>query len=189
MGYWVGAGRWAPWAVLRGAQARRWYAPGMPHASPRTILDEVRGERCEVPGEQAHRRRCPLCARARDNTGARVLAALESRYIRWAPAVELARTAGLEPADVEDHARTFGLDRLRLEHLEDAAARALELALAGDPCGRVALSALDRLRDLAATDPRPAPVAPAAGPAPEPDSWEASLGISPSPEDEEGEPH
>ena len=142
-----------------------------------------------MPGEQAHRRRCPLCARARDNTGARVLAALESRYIRWTPAVELARARGFDQADVEDHARLFGLDRLRLDHLDDAAARALELALAGDPAGRVALYALDRLRDLLPTDVRPARVAPATGQGPEPDSWEASLGISPSPEDEEGEPH
>ena len=152
-------------------------------------MNEVRGERCEGPGEQAHRRRCPLCRSARDNLGARALAALDSRYIRWAPPAELARAEGLEQADVEDHARTFGLDRLRLDHLDDAAARTLEFALAGDPCGRVALSALDRLRDLLPTDARPAPVAPATGPGPEPDSWEASLGISPSPEDEAGEPH
>jgi len=109
---------------------------------------------------------------------------LEARYVRWAPVAELADQAGTDPATFEDHARAFALDQVRLDHLEDAAARALELALAGDPNGRVALSALDRLRELRAPDPGPGPGPPAAGPAPEPDSWEASLGISPGTEGE-----
>lgn len=157
----------------------------MTSTTPKRILDEVRGTRSAISGEQAHRRTCPLCRGARSNSGARALATLEFRYVRWAPAVELARAEGLEQADIEDHARVFGLDRLRLDHLDAAAARALELALAGDPCGRVALAAVDRLRDLAAADARVAPASPAAGPAPEPDSWEASLGITPEPDEPE----
>lgn len=138
----------------------------------------MRGDREHARGEQAHRRACPLCRGARSNRGARALAALESRYIRWTPAAEIAEAAEVSAAEVGDHARAFGLDRRRLDHLDAAAARALELALGGDPCGRVALAALDRLRDLTRTDPGPSDGPAVAGPAPEPDSWEASLGIS-----------
>ncbi len=80
--------------------------------------------------------------------------------------------------------RTFGLDRLRLDHLDAATARALDLALAGDPAARVALAAVDRLRDLARPDPGADADPTADGPDPEPDTWEASLGISPETADE-----
>ena len=170
---------------------RRGTLPPMSRAEHQAILYEARGRACEVrDGVLAHRRACPLCRGVRSAPTARALAAVERRFLEWWPVPELADEAECTPAELVDHARQFGLDQVRANDLEAAAIRALELALAGDPAGRVVLSAVDRLRELRADGTPAAPGPPAGRQASAAGStWEALLGLSPSPEDEEGEPH
>ena len=98
-------------------------------------------------GEQAHRAGCPACRLGRTVEGARTLAGLEARAVAWFPAAELAELAGCGEGAWWDHLRAYRLDEARTANVEGAAARALELAIAGDPAARLALSAVDRLRE------------------------------------------
>ena len=163
----------------------------MSRTEHQAILYEARGSACEVrDGVLAHRRACPLCRGVRSAPSARALAAVERRFREWWPVPELADEAECTPAELVDHARQFGLDQVRDNDLEAAAIRALDLALAGNPAGRVVLSAVDRLRELRA-DGTPAVPGPPAGrhtTATGSPSWEDLIGLTPSPEDEAGEP-
>jgi hypothetical protein len=112
------------------------------------ILRDARGEAAPRRGVQAHRLACAACALGRTATGARTLAELERRAIAWADPAGLAQAAGVTVDEWLAHLWTFGLDEAQRANLEGAAAAALALALAGDTqAARVALSALDRLRE------------------------------------------
>jgi len=117
---------------------------------PSAILRASRGGlKARAGGLQAHRLGCPACSLGRSIEGARLLARLESRAVAWWPSSSLASAAGCAPGEWFDHLEQFGINEAQAANLDGAAARALALALDGDTqAARVALSALDRLREV-----------------------------------------
>ena len=112
------------------------------------LADGARREARALPGLHAHRRACPACALGRTVPGARELAELERLAVDWWPESSLAAAASCSPIQWQAHLHFHGLDVLKLDRIEAAAARALALALDGDTnAARVALSAVDRLRE------------------------------------------